>query len=338
MPESLPRVSVVMPIRNEARYITESLGAVLQQDYPADLMEILIADGESTDNTRELIRQLDTTNRVRVISNPGRTQARALNLLFAAATGEIIIRVDGHTVIAPDYVRQCVAVLARTGAANAGGGMVAVGTTAMGKAIAAATGSPFAVPTAFHVSQKEQPTDTVYMGAWPRAIIEKIGQFDESFRANEDYEFNYRIRQAGGTIWLSPAIQSRYYGRQTLKDLTRQYFIYGRSKVDTLLKAPGSVRPRHLVAPVFVLCLVGGALLAIPLPVVRMGWLSLICIYSIVNLVFSVRVAQRHRLPAIWRIWLVFATIHLAWGSGFWAGIVTGGTTRRRFPSHHPIA
>ena len=330
VPHLSPLVTVILPIRNERAFIERSLGAVLAQDYPADRMEILIADGMSDDDTRAIIAALPGAERVRIIDNPRRIQSAGLNAAIAQATGDILVRVDGHTLIAPDYVRQCVAALQATGADNVGGAMDPVGLTATGVAIAAAGKSPFAVPTAFHVSQQSQFTDTVYLGAWPRRVFERVGGFNEHVGVNEDYELNYRIRASGGTIYFSPAIRSVYYGRQTFPDLARQYYRYGRSKVKTLREHPASLRPRQLVAPLFVAGLVGGLPFSAISDTLRRLWLAGQLAYLAANLVFSFKAAARVEFQAAWRLPLVFLTIHLAWGFGFWVGLLASQETKTR--------
>ena len=176
--------------------------AVLNQDYPADCMEILIADGMSTDNTRSLIHDFSALHpqlQIQILDNPGKIVPTGINIALREAKGEIIIRVDGHTIIAPDYVRQCVETLQRTHADNVGGRMNAIGSTPFGKAVALATSTPFGIGGGlFHYSDKEEWVDTVYMGAWHRArIFEKIGLFDEELVRDQDDEFNYRLREAG---------------------------------------------------------------------------------------------------------------------------------------------
>lgn len=320
-----PRVTVIMPIRNEEAFIARSLGAVLAQEYPAKAMEILVVDGESTDATREVIRGLPgTAERVELLSNPARTQAAGMNAALRVARGEIVVRVDGHTTIAPDYVRQCVAALAETGADEVGGCMSPVGTIPTGKAIAAATRSRFAVPTAFHVSQTPRYTDTVYLGAWPRGVLERAGGYDERLSANEDYDLNYRIRRSGGRIYLSPAIRSTYYCRQSYSALARQYFHYGQGKVAALRKYPESLRARQVVAPVFVTALVAGAALAPFNALALLTWLTIVVAYAAANLGCSVVAARRGGGASLWRVAAAFLTIHLAWGAGFWDGVFRG--------------
>jgi len=317
-----PFVTVIMPIRNEAQFIAHSLGAVLAQDYPQDKLEVLVADGMSDDGTLEIIRTLPGSERVRIILNPQRNQAEGLNKAIKQASGEIIVRVDGHTIIAPDYVRRCVQNLQNTGAANVGGTMNPVGITPMGKAIAAAGKSPFAVPSAFHVSDKAQFTDTVYLGAWHREVFDRIGMFNGTVVANQDYEFNYRIRKAGGQIYLDPQIKSQYFCRQNLLSLAQQYFRYGVGKVQVLRLHPESIRWRQLAAPAFVAGLVIGAILAPIHRLIRICWLIGIAVYTLLTLIFTLKTAQRFGLNLILRLPLVFPTIHISWGVGFWIGIM----------------
>lgn len=322
----LPLVTLIMPIRNEEAFIERSLGAVLGQDYPADRLQILVVDGMSTDATLDVIRNMEGVQRVRVLQNPRRIQAAAINVGIEQAAGAVVVRVDGHTVIAPDYVRQCVETLQTTGAQNVGGAMDPVGESPMGQAIALAGKSPFAVPTAFHVSQQAQYTDTVYLGAWPLAVLRDLGGFNPTLVINEDYELNYRIRQAGGRIFFNPAIRSLYYGRQTLQALRLQYFRYGVGKTRVLRLHPASLRPRQMVAPLFVAGLVGGIPLGLLSPVLSMLWLLGILAYLALSVLFSLRAMRgTANWRVAWRLPIVFLTIHLAWGTGFWVGLLRGG-------------
>jgi len=309
-----------MPIRNEAEFIARSVSAVLNQDYPAEKMEIIIADGMSDDATIDLVCWLPGLERLRIISNPRRFQASGLNRAIELACGEIIVRVDGHAIIAKDYVRQCVETLLQTGAQNVGGHIHPVGLSATGKAIAAASVVPFAVPSAFRSGRSAQYTDTVYLGAWRREVFEQVGLFDETFEVNEDYELNYRIRHAGGGIFLAPIICSEYYGQQSFKPLAQQYFRYGCWKPRTIRKHPASARLRHLVAPIFVGFLIAGILLAPIFALARVCWFSILFFYLLMNLSISVAVSLRNAVP-VWRLPIVFLIIHLAWGIGFWVGV-----------------
>lgn len=318
--QTVPLVSVVMPVYNEAAFISRSLGAVLAQDYPGDCLEVLVVDGGSTDDTRALVQAAARQDaRVRLLDNPRRLQASAMNAGLHAAHGAILARVDGHTLIAPDYVRRCVEHLHATGAFNVGGPQRFVGTTPWGRAIAAAYRSPFSVPSRFTVSDRAEFVDTVYMGAWPRAVLERLGGFDESLAVNEDYELNVRIRQAGGRIYLAPDIRSEYYGRQTPGALGRQFFRYGGWKFKVLRKHPASAQPRHLIAPAFVAAAVGGAALAPVDHRIARLWGVVLASYATALGAASVRQAARDEWRLLPRLPVVFACIHVAWGSGFWA-------------------
>ena len=232
---------------------------MLEQDYPSDRVEVIVADGQSTDDTCRRVRQLAAEYpqiEVVCIDNPGRIVPTGFNAALEEARGDVIVRVDGHTLIAPDYVQQCVAALERTGADNVGGRMNAEGETCVGRAVAAATSSAFGVGNArFHYSESEEWVDTVYLGAWRREVFRSIGPFDEEQVRNQDDEFNYRLLSAGGRILLSPRIRSRYFNRATFKSVAKQYFQYGFWKVRVMQKHPTQMRPRQFVPALFVLTL-----------------------------------------------------------------------------------
>ncbi|MEO8391822.1 MAG: glycosyltransferase family 2 protein [Chloroflexota bacterium] len=321
----LPFVTVIMPIRNEAEFITRSLGAVLAQDYPHDRLEALIADGMSSDETRTLVQRLATDSDipVRIVDNPGMIVPTGFNAALAQARGEIIVRVDGHTLIATDYVRNCVETLEATGADNVGGRMDAIAqATPSAEAIALATSSPFGVGGArFHYSTQQEYVDTVYMGAWPRRVFDQIGGFDEELIRNQDDEFNYRLRAAGGKILLNPRIESQYYNRSTIRPLARQYFQYGLFKVRILQKHPAQMRIRQFVPPLFVLALIGGALLSPFSPLITALWKLILALYVTGNIVFSWRLARSAKQARWIQIAGVFLVLHLCYGSGFLAGL-----------------
>lgn len=321
---TLPRVSVVMPVRDEARTLGASLGAVLAQDYPQERLEVLVADGRSRDGTRALVERLAERHpNLRLLDNPGRIVSTGLNRAIREARGEVVVRVDGHTEIAPDYVRRCVEALRRTGADNVGGRMAAVAYTPVGRAIARATSSPFGVGGArFHYFEGEAWVDTVYLGAWPRAVFERIGLFDEDLVRDQDDELNYRLRARGGRIFLSPEIRSRYSGRASLRALWRQYFGYGLWKVRVLQKHPGQMRPRQFVPPVFVLTLLVlglGAVFGSPVAAALLG--LVVFVYLSANLGASLWTARRE-LGLLPLLPPVFVVLHLAYGAGFLAGLV----------------
>jgi succinoglycan biosynthesis protein ExoA len=257
-------VSVVIPTRNEEHTIASCLGAVLAQDYPAGRMEVLVVDGRSTDRTRAIVAQLAATDphaRVQLLDNPHRIASTALNSGIRAARGKIIARVDGHTILAPDYLRCCVETLVATGADNVGGLMRPQGHGYAGTCIALATRSRLGIGNSrFHYDERGGEAETVYLGCFRRSIFERVGLFDEGLLRNQDDELNDRIVAAGGRIWLSPHIRSTYLGRGSFRALWRQYYQYGYWKVRVLRWHPGARRLRHLAPAVLVASLSSSAL------------------------------------------------------------------------------
>jgi len=334
MADSYPIVSVVIPMRNEARYIERCLEAVLTQDYPRERLEILVVDGMSDDNTREIVEQLfaarinqkSEIRNQKLLDNPERIVPTALNRGIRAARGAVIVRIDGHTIIEPDYVSQCVRALQETNADNVGGPMRAVSETYVGNVIALATSSPFGVGGArFHYAETAQWVDTVYMGAYPRAVFDRIGLFDEELVRNQDDEFNFRLTRAGGKIWLDPQIKSIYFSRGALRGVWKQYYEYGFWKVRVIQKHGRPASLRHLVPALFVLALMGSALLSIitltPL------WFLLIAVpYALAALAASV-IAARGNWRAIVLLPIVFLTLHLSYGIGFLVGLARWNLT-----------
>jgi cellulose synthase/poly-beta-1,6-N-acetylglucosamine synthase-like glycosyltransferase len=315
-----------MPVQNEERFIRQSLRAVLAQDYPSNRMEVLVVDGLSSDRTYEIILQVIAEyprENVRVLENQGRIVPTGLNLAIRQARGEIIVRVDGHTIVATDYSCQCVLALHRTGADNVGGRMATVSTTMFGQAVAMATSSPFGVGGArFHYSDKEEWTDTAYMGAWPRRVFDKIGVFDEELVRDQDDEFNYRLRAAGGKILLSPKIRSKYTVRSKPGTLWRQYYQYGYWKVRVLQKHPRQMSLRQFVPPAFVLALLVSliASFAAPWGMWLLGFVT--GSYLLANAAASILTAVNKGWEYLPVLPLVFSILHLSYGTGFLVGLI----------------
>lgn len=322
--EELPFITLIMPIRNESAFISRSLGAVLAQDYPADRFEVLVADGMSTDGTREIVRELQSKHPpLRLVDNPGGFVPTGMNAAIKQAVGEIIIRVDGHTIVERDYVRQCVAALQRSGADNVGGRMDAVSEERFGQAVALATSSPFGVGGArFHYSDYEEWVDTVYMGAWPREVFGRIGLFDEEQVRNQDDELNYRLLERGGRILLNPLIKSKYYNRSTLCSLWRQYYQYGFWKVRVMQKHPRQMRWRQFVPPSLVLATLLTALLSTITMAGRLLLLIVLGLYLTANLGASMLSAHRVGWRHLAFLPITFATLHWAYGVGFLFGLI----------------
>lgn len=320
-----------MPIRNEADYIERSLRSVLAQDYPPDRLEVLVADGISTDATREIVQQtcknhnLPTfqPSNVQLIDNPVRIVPTALNIAIRQARGDIIIRVDGHCEIAPDYVSQCVHYLRETEADCVGGPIKTVGETVVARAIALAMSSPFGVGGAtFRTgSDTEKFVDTIAFGAYRRDVFERIGLFDENLPRNQDYEFNARLRQEGGQIFLTPAIRSVYYSRSTFRGFWHQNFWTGYWKVRLLGRHPQTLISRHVVPALFTLSL-GAGILVFPLGSLFSYLLPLILLlYCLPASVAAAMIARREGIRYLPLVLLAFICRHVGHGLGFTYGI-----------------
>ena len=311
----LPPVSVVMAVRNEAAHIGATLDSVLAQDYPGPF-EVVVADGGSTDDTpRILARRAAAEPRLRLVDNPDSWVASGLNRAIEAARGDVIVRCDGHAEPATDYVRLAVELLDQTGAATVGGRQTAVGTTFVQRAVAIAMTSPFAVGNArFRYSKAAGPTDTVYLGVFPRRVLEDLGGYDPNLRRNQDYELNYRIRRAGKLVWFDPRLRVTYRPRSSLGTLWRQYLDYGRWKRVMLMRNPGSLVVRQTAAPLLVIGLVLSAVLgALGVPF----WWSVPAAYGAFLIAATVTESIRRRDRASALLPLVIPTMHLAWGTGF---------------------
>jgi succinoglycan biosynthesis protein ExoA len=323
MNDESPFVSVVIPCRNEKDHIEPCIHSILAQEPPPGGLEIIVADGLSDDGTRAILKRLaEEYPRLRVIDNFGRIAATGLNSAIWMAQGNIIIRMDVHTEYAPDYVCQCLAVLQETHADNVGGPWIAKGNSFVGRAIATAFQSPFSVGGARgHNPDYEGPLDTVYLGCWPREVLDRIGLFDEDLVRSEDDELNLRIVRAGGKIWQSPRIKSWYHPRESLGALFRQCMQDGYWKVCVIQKhrLPASVR--HLIPACFVLSLSVLPLVSLLWPIVAWGWLGLLGIYSLCNVAASVLTAVHRGLKFFPLLLLGFPSYHFGYGYGFLRGL-----------------
>jgi GT2 family glycosyltransferase len=314
-------------MRNEEASIGHCLESVLDQDYPSDRIEVIVADGASTDASVEVVRGFGERSggRVRVVSNPAGIVPPGLNRAIREARGEVIARVDGHTRLAPDYIRRGVETIRRTGAANVGGPMTAVGGGVLGDAVARVTSSRFGVGSYFHFGTEEREVDTVYLGMWPRSVFAKIGLFDEELVRNQDDELNYRLRKMGGRVVLNPAIRSFYQNRQSFRHLAKQYFQYGMWKVRVLQKHPKQMSWRHFVPPAFVLGLVVLALAAPFSSLAATLGAAAAGAYVVAIAALGANLSAADGLKPWLAATAAFAIIHFAWGSGFLVGVARFG-------------
>jgi cellulose synthase/poly-beta-1,6-N-acetylglucosamine synthase-like glycosyltransferase len=316
----MQRVTIAMPSYNEEHYIEACIATVQAQDYPPELIEILVADGRSTDRTREILARLaEADPRIRMIDNPARLQAAGLGLLVKEATGDVIVRMDVHAEYAPDYIRRCVEALERTGADNVGGAQRAKAKTPFQQALCAALASPLGVGGArYRSADAEGFVDTVFLGAFRRRVFETVGLWDPGAITNEDAELNQRILDSGGQIYLSKDIVVHYFPRDSLKTLAKQYFRYGRGRARTLLKLGRFPTLRPLL-PFFLVSGAATLLLTPPLwPLVPAAFAT----YALATGAEAVRVGRKASARAIPTVWAIFPVLHASHGAGFAAGLL----------------
>ncbi len=324
-PEPPTAVSVIMPVRDEGAFIERSLGAVIAQDYPAEHFEVLVVDGMSSDGTRGLVERIRDATRqpaIRLLDNPDRTAASALNLGLAAAAGEVIVRVDGHCEIAADFLSRSVAALRSHRAGCVGGPITTVGTGYVSRAVAIAMSSYFGVGgSPFRITaDRVREVDSVAFPAWPRSVIDHAGAFDQELVRNQDDEYSYRLRKLGYRILLVPEIRCRYYSRGSLGSLWRQYFQYGLWKVRVLQKHPRQMKARQFVPPALVAYLLATGLIAwtpVGAAMLAVGGGA----YLAAVLAFTAGSARRAG-PHLAVLPIIFACLHLSYGSGFLAGLL----------------
>lgn len=317
-----PAVSVVIPARNAAAGLRESMASIQHQSYRS-IIEIAVAVGPSDDDTELIAKELAASDeRIVVVPNPSGRTPDGLNAAINATSGDVVVRVDAHAVLPAGYVADAVETMQTTGAANVGGVQHAVGDSPFRRALAAAVTSRFGVGNAQYRYATGSPVevDTAYLGVFRRDALDATGGYDEAFTRNQDYELNVRLRKDGGSVWLDPRLVVDYRPRGSFSELARQYWQYGWWRFRTIAKHPDSLRVRQLIAPALVIGLVASAL-AFTTGRRRLA--------ALVPLVYSAGVAaaaaitpgelspgERARLLAI------YPTLHLSWGSGLLASVL----------------
>jgi len=325
------QVSVIVPCRNERTTIEGLLEALRAQTIGCDRLEVVVSDGMSTDGTREILGAYSRAHaelRLAVVDNPDRNIPAALNRGIRASSGQVIVRLDAHSQPEPDYIERCLSALTQSGVANAGGvwQIRPSAGTAIARSIAIAGALRLGAGDArYRVSGNEGEVDTVPFGAFHRRWLDRVGGFDESLLSNEDYELNLRLRRAGAKVWFDPGIRSSYYARGDLGGLWKQYARYGYWKARVVRRYPSSLRWRQALPPLFVLASLALAVAGIAFPLAWAALGSLWLVYLIVLLGTGVALALRRQdaglLPGVP---LALGTMHLAWGSAFWWGMIDG--------------
>jgi succinoglycan biosynthesis protein ExoA len=310
---SLPQVTVILPILNEARDLVASISAILRQDYPPGF-EVILALGPSKDETNRIATELAAKDaRIILVDNPTGRTANGLNAAISKSRYPVISRIDGHAEVSNTYLRDAVQILLKTKAVNVGGIMAAEGKTNFEKAVATAMRSPLGVGAArFHTGGSAGPADTVYLGTFLKSALVAAGGYDERFTRAQDWELNFRLRAAGGIVWFDPSLLVTYRPRPNLRALAKQYFEYGTWRRVVTRSHKGSVNYRYLAPPVAVvlnlISLVLGA---------TFNSIFLVPILCYLLLIFfgSVRIGK----SALEKLFLppILITMHMVWGAGF---------------------
>ncbi len=329
---SQPTVSVIIPCYNEERFIGKTLNNLATQ-YPCEAYEIIIVDGDSEDDTREVIGDFQEAHPklfIRLVRNPERSIPKALNLGIAAASGEVIARMDAHAVPSAGYIRRCVEVL-NEGAAEVVGMpcLVRPGSdSAMAHAIALAVSHPFGIGDARYRlgtgNAHQESVDTVAFACFKKSLWSKLSGYDESLLTNEDYDFNYRARLRGDRVVLDRSEHCDYFARDTLSKLIAQYRRYGGWKARMIRQHPRSIRVRHAIAPMFVASIFLLAALGIWSSVAWLLLAGALGMYFTAAAVFACQAARRAKASAgvMALMPFVFFAIHLSWGASFLLGLV----------------
>jgi succinoglycan biosynthesis protein ExoA len=329
----MPKVTVVIPAYNEEATIRLLLEAIYGQTYPRREIQVVVADGMSTDATRPVIHRFCEEKpdlEVLIVDNPKRVIPSALNRAIENARGEIIIRLDAHSIPYPDYIEQCVKAIEDGYGDNVGGiWEIKPGSESwQARSISLAAAHPLGVGDArYRVGGQAKIVETVPFGAFRKTLVEKVGWYNENLLTNEDYEFNVRIAKAGGKIWFDPAIRSIYFARATFGELARQYWRYGFWKGKMVQRFPETLRWRQFLPPVFVCSLVFLFVVSWFFPLARWIFVAEAGLYIFILLLAGIKVAVSLR---DWRLVLgipiAISTMHLSWGTSFiWSLLYKNG-------------
>jgi glycosyltransferase involved in cell wall biosynthesis len=322
--DRLPRFSVIICTRNEEKYISRCIDSLLSNNYPSNLVQVLVCDGKSTDNTRRIVKHYAREHtHIQLLDNPRLTTPYGFNLGIDNANSDIIAVLSAHSEVAPDWIEKNVyALYKHPEVEGVGGLMTTVGDDYRGNAISLALSSTFGVGnSSFRVGAKPGYVDTIVFGAYRRTTFEKYGKFDEELSRNQDDEFNYRINWKGGKLWFDPRIKSKYFSRYSVWGVLRQFAQYGFWKPLVFKKCPGVFAWRQLIPPLFVLTSITFAVAAIIWPVFWWMLIAISMLYFLFSGLFAVRIALQSGLRYLPLLPIIFLMVHFAYGLNFLYGI-----------------
>ena len=329
MTNDLDLVSIVIPCRDEQKYIGQCLDSIVANEYPKDKLEVFVIDGRSDDGTRQIVeRYAQQYPFIKILDNPKKITPAALNIGIKHAGGELIIRIDAHAAYEKDYISKCVKYLEEYEADTVGGVMKALprDNTPFSKAIVHSLSNRFGVGGSVFRTGSEKPewVDTVFGGCYRREVFDKIGLFNEDLTRTQDMEFNLRLIRAGGKILLHPEIVSYYYARSEFKSFCRHNFgngVWAIYPFKFITSTP--VSWRHLVPLVFVSSLIGSAVLSIFSQIFLWLFVFIFGSYALANLYFSAKITVREKdFRLLFVMPLVFAALHIGYGLGSLWGLL----------------
>ena len=317
------KVTIIVPILDEERYIHNCLESILSQDYPKDNIECLCVDGGSSDRTISIIETYQTKYRsfFFLLHNPYKTQAHAMNIGIMQSNAKYIVRMDAHAVYPANYISRCVYYLDSFNYSNVGGIAITKGNGRYGKAISKVLSSPFGVGNSkFRIGSESGEVDTVPFGAFRKEVFDKWGLFDTRLKRNEDNEINYRIRKNGGTVFLANDIQFTYFCRDTIQGFSKMAFTNGMWNIITMKMCPGSMSARHFVPLLFVLSIIMFSILSNYYIFFRVLLLAELIVYGIFDFYFSMLNSTEKRTVAFQ--YFLFPTFHCCYGLGSLWGMI----------------
>lgn len=321
-----------MPVLNEEGFLEAAVHTILAQEYAGE-KELVLALGPSRDRSNDIAERLAAVDpRVRLIDNPDRDIPAGLNRAIHASRHPVVIRVDAHSELTPDYTARGIAALRRTGAANVGGVMRAAGTSPVQRAIARGYNSPFGLGGgAYHGDGVPGPAESAYLGIFRREAIDAVGGYDPTILRGEDWELNLRIRRAGYTVWFEPALGVTYWPRASFGDLSKQFFATGTWRA-VLVRKYGRANPWRFFAPgALVLALAFSVIVlslqlatVLPWGLWALGWVPA-ALYLLGIVYATMRIPDQRGLSDRVLTAAALVTMHVSWGAGFLRGITLGG-------------
>jgi glycosyltransferase involved in cell wall biosynthesis len=321
----LPKVSVVIPMRNEAGHIAKCLESVVNQDYPAELIEVIVVDGGSTDGSLETVKELmEKYPNIKLMGGRGVNCPAGMNIGIREASGDIVAKVDAHGYPALDFMRTSVKYLTEDSKVKCVGGPIRpLADTPMAKASVFARSSLFGVGRGvYSMAHDAQFVDTVQCGVYRKDVFREIGLFDESLQFGEDEEINWRIRKGGYKIFSTPEIKFFYFPRNSFRKLFKQYYNYGRLRVRVIRKHPDFFRHKHVIPAMFVLALVVIGVLAVFSSLFSKLFFGMALLYLIVSLTVSAAISTCEGWKYLFLLPISFGTLHFGYGIGFLHGMV----------------